>query len=347
MSYFWGALSWIWSQRKFILIAFVSALFFFVWFFPFSDLSDLITSTVARTTNNQIYLQAESMDLNLIPQPAISAKSVSVETPALPELQAKWLKITPSIWSVLGNLWTLKKAAGGDADASAKLGTRLGVSVSAEGLLGGDVDLNVRPGSAGESGAERSKVSLFVEKLNLSEFQKWYDLSVKMQGQASLDSTIQYTPGFVEQPEGEVHLRISRFNMPAATLMLPYEGAVLPVNLPNLTLADVILKGHLTGGKFIIEDGQFGQSNDPIYGRIKGQIGFRLQPMGGQVQPQFGAYNLTVELTTTRAVEKDIGFAFLLFDSAKTPTATGSHYLFQASGGGFGPPPQITRVNAF
>jgi type II secretion system protein N len=347
VSYFWGALGWIWSQRKFIAIALISALFFFALFFPFDDLSDLITSTIARSTGNQVYLQAETMDLNLIPSPGISAKNVSVETPALPPLEAKYLKISPSLWSLIANLWTIKKAASGDVEASNKLGARLGVSVSLESVLGGDVDLRIRPGSAGEQGGERSKVSLAVDKLNLGEFQKWYDLTVKMQGQASLDTTFQFTPGFAEQPEGEIDLRVTKFNMPASTLMLPYEGAVLPVNLPTLTLANVVLRGRLVGGQMIIEEGKFGQNKDPIYGRIKGKMGLRLQQLGSQVQPIFGAYDLTVEMTTTKAVEKDIGFAFLLFDKAKTPTPEGSKYLFSASGNGFGPPPNINRLNSF
>lgn len=347
MKYFWGLLGWIWSKRAFILVSSISALFFFTWFFPFSDLSDLVTSAVAKGTGNQIYLQFESIDLSLLPAPAVSAKNISVETPALPPLAAKWMKFSPSWISILMNVWTLKKAGGGDAEAAAKLTTRLGANISAEGLLGADAELKLRPGSTSEQGSERSKVSLFVEKLNLSEFQKWSDLSMKMQGQASLDTTVQFTPGFVEQPEGEVDLRVSKFYLPASTLMVPYEGAVMPVNLPTLTLANVVLRGRLVGGKFTIEEGQFGQAKDSIYGRIKGNIALRIQANGPQIQPQFGAYNFTVDLNTTKAVEKEIGFAFLLFDSAKTPTPSGSHYLFNASGQGFGPPPSIARVNSF
>ncbi|MGZ3798438.1 MAG: hypothetical protein ACXVB1_18865, partial [Pseudobdellovibrionaceae bacterium] len=345
--YLWGTLGWLWSKRKFFLVSLISAVFFFAWFFPFSDLSDVVTSTVARATNSQIYVQFETLDLNLLPTPAVSAKNVSVDTPALPELHAKWMKLSPSWTSIIWNIWTIKKAGSGDAEAAAKLGTRIGANVSAEGLLGADVDLKIRPGSAGEQGAERSKVSLFVEKLNLSEFQKWSDLPVKIQGQASIDTTIQFAPGFTEQPEGEVDIRVKKFNLPASTIMVPSDGAVFPINVPTLTLENVVLRGRLSGGKFIIEEGTFGQSKDPISGRIKGNIAVRLQAMGPQVVPQFGAYNLNVELNTSKMVDKEISFAFFIFDNAKTPTATGSHYLFTASGQGFGPPPTITRIGSF
>ena len=347
MNYFWGFLGWIWSKRKFIFVSLLSALLFFAYFFPFSDLSDVVTSMVAKGSGNQIYLQFDSIDLNLVPAPAVSAKNITVETPTLPPLVAKWMKVSPSWTSFLFNLWTLKKASSGDAEAANKLPVRLGATIEAEGLLGADVDLRVRPGSASEQGSERSKVSLAVEKLNLAEFQKWSDLPVKLQGQADLDTTVQFVPGFMEQPEGEITLHVARFNLPATTLMIPFGGAMMPVNLPTLTLANVNLKGHLVGGKFFIDEGVFGQSKDPIYGRIKGNLAVRLAAFGPQVQPQFGQYNLTVELNASRAVEKEIGFAFLLFDSAKTTTANGSRYLFLATGPGFGPPPQITKVNAF
>lgn len=347
MSYVWLVLGWIWSKRKFILISVVSGLIFFAWFFPFSDLSDVVTSTVARATGNQIYLQFETLDLNLLPTPAISARNVSVETPALPALQAKWMKLSPSWMNILFNIWTIKKASSGDADAASRLGTRIGATIAAEGLLGADVDLRIRPGSPGDQGAERSRVSLAVEKLNLGELQKWSDLPVKMSGQASIDSNVQFNPAFTEQPDGDVELQINKFNLPASTLMIPYEGAVMPVNLPALTLENLTLKGRLNGGKFTIDEGHFGQSKDPIFGRIKGQMSIKFVPTGQAVQTQFGAYNLTVELNATKAVEKEIGFAFLLFDQAKTVTANGSRYLFQASGQGLGPPPSITKINNF
>jgi hypothetical protein len=347
VSYLWTTLGWIWSKRKFLLVSLISALFFFAWFFPFSDLSDVVTTAVARSTNGQIYLQFETMNLNLLPTPAISATHVSVDTPMLPALQAKWMKFSPSWTSLIWNIWTIKKAGNGDAEAAAKLPTRIGASISAEGLLGADIDVKIRPGSTGDQGVERSKVSLFVEKLNLNDVQKWYDLPVKMQGTASLDTTIQFNPAFLDQPEGDIDLRIKKFNLPASTIMVPMNGAALPINLPTLTLENVILRGRLSGGKLIIEEGSFGQSKDPISGRIKGEIGMRLQNLGQQVIPQFGAYNLKVELNTSRMVDKEISFAFFMFDNAKTPTATGSHYLFTASGNSFGPPPQITRIGSF
>lgn len=349
MKYFWTALNWIISKRKFISIALISAVLFFVWMFPFDDLSDLVTSKVAQATNNQIYLQFETMDLNFLPTPAISAKGVSVETPAMPSIEASWLKVTPSLFGLIAHPLLLKRAAGGDPEAASELQTHLGASVSAEGVLGADIELDVGRGKKSEAGNERSKIYLEIEKLNLGDVSKWAGLNVNMQGQAGFTTTMQIVPGFNEQPEGDIELKVNKFRIPASTVMIPFGEAMMPINLPTFTLANASVKGRLVGGSLIIEDGSFGQNQDPIHGRMKGQLALRLQNMGGQVQPIFGAYNLTLDLNTTKQIEKDMGFAFILFDSAKTPTATGSRYLFRAQGVGLGPqypPPTITRINS-
>lgn len=347
MNSVWKVFGWLWGKRVFFAVSLLSALFFFAWLFPFSDLSDVVTTMVARGTGNQIYVQFDTLDLNLLPVPAVSAKNVSVDTPALPSLQAKWMKFSPGWGSILFNIWSIKKAASGDAEAAAKLSTRVGATIAAEGLLGGDVDLKIRPGSATDKGDERSKVSLAIDKMKLGELQKWSDLSVKMEGQASMDATVQFVPGFTDQPEGEIDLRIKKFNMPAGVYMAPTDTGAMPINYPTLTMENVVLKGHLVGGKFFIDEGTFGQSKDPINGRIKGNFMVRLNSMGGQIVPQFGAYNFTVDMNASNQVYKEAGFAFFILDNTKSQTASGYHYLFTAVGPGIGMPPQITKADRF
>lgn len=342
MNYFWAFLGWIWSKKYYFLLTLLSALIFFIWSFPFNDLSDLVTSVVARATGNQVYVQFGTLDLHFIPQPAVSATEVSIET-SLPPLEAKWAKITPSLIGALTSIPSFIKAASGDPEASRTLTSKLGGSIAAEGVLGGDVELDIKPG-------QRSRVSLSIEKINLAEVQKWSDLSVKMQGQTSLETEMEVSPDMQEQPEGEFNLKISKFVMPATTVMVPMGEASLPVNLPTLTLANVVFKGKLQSGNLIIDEGTFGQNKDPLYGRIKGQMALRFQILGSSIVPVPGPYNLTVDLNTSQIVEKELGFAFLPLGSAKTPSAGGgAHYLFKAGGQGIGMAyvPSITRINSF
>ncbi len=347
MKYFWAFLGSIWSNWKIIGVTLCAAVLFFVSMFPFTDLSDMVTSIVARSTNNQIYLQFESIDLHLLPVPAVSAQKVSIETPAMEPVQAAWLKVAPNLLDVLFNIFTLKRALAGDPEAAALAQSRLGASIDAEGVFGADVDLQLGQGSKGEGGSPRSKVSLEIDQLSLGEVGKWASLPMSVQGQADLVTVMQFTPGFAEQPEGEFELRVSKFNMPASTVMVPMNGARMPLNLPTLTLANVTFKGRLVGGSLVLEEGSFGKSQDPIFGRIKGQMALRLQPVGNQIQPILGQYNLTVDLNTSKQIEKDIGIAFILFESAKTPTPTGSRYLFRAQGQGVGTLATISRINSF
>ena len=64
MNYINSLVGWLWRRKIFIGVTLASALFFFVWFFPFSDLSQFVTTAIARATGNQVYVQFESMDLD-------------------------------------------------------------------------------------------------------------------------------------------------------------------------------------------------------------------------------------------------------------------------------------------
>ncbi|MBX3022402.1 MAG: hypothetical protein KF799_12080 [Bdellovibrionales bacterium] len=346
MKYFWAFFGWVWKRKVFFAVMLSSAVFFFAILFPFSDLSDVVTTTVARATGNQVYVQFDELNLHIVPQPAISATKLSVET-ALPPLEAQWAKITPSLFSALMSLPTMISAAGGNAEAAASLGSKLGATIDAEGILGGDIELRLRSGSKTEGGRDRSRISLAVDKVNLGDVQKWSDLPVEMSGIASLTTDVQMTTDLAEQPDGDYNIQISKFALPASTVPTPMG----PLNVPTITLANVVLKGKLSNGTLMIDEGSFGQAKDPIFGRIKGSIGMRLQQQGPSVFPMFGSYNLTVDLNTTQMIEKDLGIAFILLGPAKTPApGGGARYLFRASGQGLGmnaAPPSITRLSAF
>lgn len=338
---------WLWRRKLFLLTIFVSAFIFTLWSFPFNDLSDAVTSAVARATNNQVYVQAKQLNIHLFPQPAVSADGLRVET-TLPPVEAKWAKVTPGLFSILFSLPTIMSAAGGDAEAQRAVTSKISLNIDAEGVLGGDVAMSLGSGKKGESGADRSRVTMNVDQVNLKEVGNWADLPVSLSGRASMATDMQFSADMQEQPEGEYEVKVAKFEMPAGTIQIPMGEASMPLAVPKLTLANVSLRGRMVGGNLIIEEGMFGQSQDPLFGRIKGQVAVRVLPNG---LTQYGAYNFTVDLTTSASVQKDLGIAFLLFDSAKEPQSNGgAKYLFRASGSGLGmaaAPPSITRVQSF
>ena len=341
-------LALIWDNKLFVALTIGFTLLFTVWLFPFNDLSDAVTSAVAKGTNNQIYIQAGQLNIHLLPKPAISANDLKLET-ALPPIEAKWAKVTPGLFSILFSLPTVIKAANGNPEAGRELSSKISLSINAEGIFGGEASLDVGSGKKGESGVARSRVSMALDEINLKDVQRWADLSVNLQGRANFATDMQFSPDFQEQPEGDYELRVAKFVMPAGTVQVPMQGAVFPVNLPTLTLANVTLKGRMAPGKFIIEEGMFGQSQDPIYGRIKGQFDVRIQQQMGSIQPSFGEYSLTVDLATSAEIQRDktLAIAFAPIEGAKTATSGGgAKYTFKASGL-LGAYPNITRIDSF
>lgn len=340
---------WLWRRKTFIAAVLASAAFFTVMRFPFNDLSDAITNAIAGATGGQVFLQAQEMNVHLFPLPAVSADGLKVET-NLPAIEAKWAKITPGPLSLLFNAPSLISVARG-TESPIKLATRLSGSVDAEGIFGGDIEATLGSGKKSEGGHERARVTLSVSEVNLKDVQQWADLPVSLQGRASAAADLQVVPDFQDQPEGEYEFKIAKFNMPAGVINVPMGEASMPINLPAITLANVNFKGRLVGGSLVIEEGAFGQSKDPLYGRIKGQIALRLIQTGQGLAPQFGSYNLTVDLTTNATIQKELSFALFLLDSAKTPTGDGgAKYLFKAGGQGIGMaygPPSITRTPTF
>jgi len=342
MDYINGFFGWVWRKKGFFAVMLGSSLFFFVFLFPFSDLSDAVTSAVARGSGNQAYVQFDSLNLSLLPAPAAAASGVSADLMNLPTLNIDYLKLRPAWFSMLFSPMKLFRAARGDMEAQMYTGILGLAHVRADGVLGGNVSLELSPQKV-QAGSVTTRTEIEIDDLDLKRLQDWAELPVKLQGRATAALDMKINPSMQEQPEGEFNLKVSKFSLPASTVTTPMG----PMNLPTLTLANVLFRGRLVGGNLVLEEGVFGQSGDPVYGRIKGQIGLRLQPSGQQIVPIVGTYNFTVDMNSTRAIEKEIGIAFLLFDSAKTPTSTGSRYLFRAQGQGLDAPPSITRVTTF
>lgn len=346
MSYVNAFFGWMWRNKTFFATTLLSAVFFFAWMFPFTDLSDAVTSAIARGSNNAVYAQFDKLDLNVVPLVSVSATGVSADLMNLPTLSFKYLNLRPAWFSMLFSPLKLIKAARGDMEAQSYAAVLALSHVRLGGIFKGDVSLDLSPDKV-ENGALTARTDLEIDSLDLNEVQDWANLPVKLKGKANADVSMKFDSTMQAQPEGEFNLNVKSFSLPASTVMIPMGEASMPVNLPTLTLANVVFKGRLVGGNLILEEGIFGASGDPVYGKIKGQIGIHFINAGGQMIPQIGSYNFRVDMNSTKAVEKEIGIAFLLFDSAKTPTATGSRYLFQASGQGLGGVPSITRLSTF
>lgn len=300
-----------------IFVMVLSALVFVFMLFPFDDLSDLISSQVSKLSNNSVYLQFDKLKMSLFPQPGVQMDHVYIESLRTPALSAQELVITPSISGLIA-----QKPYG---------------QVSAKGLLKGDVDIQVGKGSKTENGLERHRVEVTAKKVSLHDIRELANLPVLLKGQLNLQTTVLADLSFQEQPDVELDLSISKFELPPSNVNTPMG----PLTLPDLKLTSLELKGRLSAGRFIIETGTIGKPGDDLYGSIKGDIALTINNRGGSFAPQVGAYNFEVDLRTKKSFQDRAALFLTFIDGYKTPTSEGGQYKFKLTATNPMMPPSI------
>ena len=300
-----------------IFVMVLSALVFVFMLFPFDDLSDLISSQVSKLSNNSVYLQFDKLKMSIFPQPGVQMDQVYIESLRTPALSAQELVITPSISGLIA-----QKPYG---------------QVSAKGLLKGDVDIQVSKGAKTENGLERHRVEVTAKKVSLHDIRELANLPVLLKGQLNLQTTALADLSFQEQPDVELDLSISKFELPPSNVNTPMG----PLTLPDLKLTSVELKGRLSAGRFIIETGTIGKPGDDLYGSIKGDIALTINNRGGSFAPQVGAYNFEVDLRTKKSFQDRAALFLTFIDGYKTPTSEGGQYKFKLTASNPMMPPSI------
>lgn len=314
-------------KGKFVLML-ASAVVFLFLLFPLSDLSDLITAQVARLTNNSVYLQFEEMHLSVFPTPGIAFNEVHVEGQGIPPLKSQELIMTPSVMSLV-----TQKPAG---------------TVTAKGFLQGQIEVSIKPGSKSDNGVERQSIKLNAQQLSLSGLRELAQLPVLIRGTMGVESQALADLSFQEQPDMDITLTVERFEMPGSNL----QTLMGPVTLPELKLSSVELKGRLSAGKFLIETGRIGRETDEIRGTVKGNIDLTIQNRNGNLTPQFGGYNLDLDLNMKKIFQSRAELILSLMDSYlgkdvdkyRTPTTDGVHYRFKVASPNLQLPPSISAL---
>lgn len=304
---------------KFILWISLSLTFVFL-LFPFDDLSDLVTTQVSKITGGQIYLRFDRFSVSPL-GPKAEFENVFVETPSLPGLHTQELSIAPSFMSLIN-----QKPHG---------------KVEAKGLFKGNVEIQIKGGTKGEKGQERHTVDLNIKKVALAELRDVMRIPMPLKGELNVRATSLTDLTFEEQPEGDLTLTIDQFDMPASNLNLPMTG---PVNLPEIKLKQVELKGRLTGGRFIIESGRIGDPKDELSGTVKGDMQIQILRNGDAINPQFGGYNLSVSIKIKKGLQDKLAWMLGPLDSYKKDTSDGGQYNIKLSGAYFGAPPTFSAI---
>lgn len=311
---------------KFVLGIFLVVFFLYV-LFPFSDLNDLVSAQVSKLTHNRVFLQFDDLHFNPLTA-SVSLDKVYVETPQISNLTVAQLSATPSIASLI------KGKPGGH--------------LSAQGFLKGDVKISISPASggsktegSGEGKAEKYNIDLSAQNLSLKEIKDMAGLSLPIKGQLNLSTQAVADITFAEQPEGEISLTINKFELPPSSVSLADMGRV---NLPEIKLGQIELKGKLANGKFVIESGKVGTSKDDFYGDIKGDLNITIQNMGGQMVPLIGAYNVSLDLKANAAFKERAKFFLSFLDGYKHDLPDGAQYKFRIQAQAMGMPPQFMQL---
>lgn len=302
-----------------ILLTLAMSIAFLVLLFPLSDLNDLVSSEISKLTNNRVYVQFDKMHMSPFTT-SVSLENVYVETPQISSLTSEELSLKPSI--------------------AAMIARKPGGTITAKGFLKGDVEISMSPASSA-NGVDKSKIDISANNISLKEAREVANINLPIKGQLSLTSQAIADLTMTEQPEVDINMTIMKFEMASTFVPLNDFGQIA---LPEIKMGKVELKGRLSNGKFLIENGKLGTASDELYGDVKGDLAVTFQNIGGQVTPVIGAYNISLDIKAKQSF-KDKAKLFLSFlDGYKVDSGTTSNYKFKVYATEMGMPPQFQSL---
>lgn len=309
-------------SHKLKYVVFLLAFLFFVPFlFPYSDVGDLVAAQIGKATNNQLFVQFDRLKLALFPSAAVGVENISIESTQFPAISAQEVEVRPSI----GALITQKPSG----------------TLIAKGLFRGDVTVDLKPGKkTGEKGdIQTHLIAIRADSLSLAEINKVAELPVLLRGKLKLNTQGLADPTFTEQPDFDIELTVDQLEIPSSTV----NTMMGPLNLPELKLSTVEMKGRLSAGRFLIEKGIIGKTGDEMAGTLKGNMALLIQNRGGPA-PIMGAYNFDVDLNIKKSFQDKAALFLSFLDSYKTPLVDGARYKFKVNGSSPQAPPNITAL---
>lgn len=316
IGYIRAGLAWLWRSKARLGLMVVVALLSAFLIFPYDDLSDLVSAQVSALSRNTVFLQFERLKLSLFPQAGVKLDQVYVEAASMPGLSVTELTITPSVSALIA-----QKPHG---------------RVNAKGLLKGDLDVSVGGGGTSERGAELTKLEVTAEKMSLQDIRQLANLPVLLKGQLDMQTQGTLDLTFSEQPDMDLTVKISKFELPPANMQTPMGD----ISVPEMRLSGVELKGKLSAGRFLIENARIGSAGDDLQGTIKGSINMNLRNVGAGPTPEFGAYSLEIDLQPSAGFKSRASFILSLLSSFQT----GERYRFKVAGQGFYGPPTMSPL---
>jgi len=292
-------------------------IFFLYLLFPFNDLGDLVASKVSELTSGQIFINFDTLDLSIVPQPGLELTNVNVETAFTSRLTAKSLSVAPNVAGLL----TFKP----------------GVSIYAEELLGGDISLSTRGSGKTAAGKTKQKLNIELENLNLAEIVKLTQMPIRLTGDLSGSVDSNFDIDFTEQPSGTIQLEASKVIMPDSSV----NTMMGPLSLPKLILNDIIFESKADKGIYEISKFIIGKPGGDLYANATGRIDLKVLKSGTEVYSQLNQYDLTVKFQVGEAFKQKLGIFLSFLEKCQAST---NSYSCRFVGQNLYGPPSITKV---
>lgn len=308
-----------WISRLLLFLVFTGLMTFFL--FPFSDMGDFVASRVAEATANKVFVQFEDLNIGIIPL-SLKLKEVYLETEATPGTTIEELSISPTIGALL---------------ASKPYG-----DVKISGLAKGDLTITLKAGNKTDSGAERHRIVLDAQEIDLKGLHDWLRLPVPMEGKLKLDGDIQADLDLTEAPEANFSLNAIDVKIPPSTI----NTEIGPQPVPNLRFKSVDLKGRLSAGKLNIESLSIGSDRDDLRGKLKGFINIRILKVMDVPKVDIGSYSLDVDLTLTKAFlsNRDVNLLLGPLEKYVKRSPNGAQIKFRATAPNIEVPPSMSEI---
>lgn len=318
-----------------IAVAILSAMIFAVLIFPYDDLSGLLSSVIARGTQNQVYVQFDKLGIDIIPSPGLSLENVEIDTPLANGIEAGSLTLSPSIPSLLV--------------------AKLGITTRLTDFLNGRFSLSYNSKNSLTSVDGSGDYEISGENLDLSRVAKVMNLELPLRGRISIDAEGSIDLKFEEPARADFDVTGEQVQLMPTMLNIPNFG---PMNLPGLTLSQMSAKGRFLpqerGGtrnqmaqELVLEEVILGTEKDPLQARVRGKVQVNLLRSAAGIRALPGSYELRIQITARPAAQKDFGLFLSFLDSHKKETAAGSLYQFRVAANSTTQPPAITTLQVF
>ncbi len=305
---------------KKILAFFLTTLFFILFLFPFGDLGDLVNSKISEQTQGAVSLHFEDMGIDVIPRPGFQFSKVNVTVNPLPEISLDSLTIAPSVLALLSS--------------------KLGASVSAKGLFGGDLSAAFKDQSKDKkmlfdfsAGWDDIRVDSILKLAKLTSF-----ATGKFDG--DLDGSID--PSFSDQPK--INLNIASKQLELTQLPMPFGGEMYYQPLPKpLRFKKIDLNVQLADKNLVIEKSSFLASDDDLDCKVDGKVDLTLAMFGGALTPQIGSFSINLDLKINQQLLTVLPLDLVL-STCKIGAEGGTLRYKCRIAGRAGSNPQITKI---